>query len=125
MPRRGISHQSFLPAARAMAAEAAIRRELLIGEGLPENFLELLNAALDSYADAVSERDMGRASHVGARADLKVVTRDMMLLVRRLDSINRYRFRDDPELLAAWMSVKDITWPSSEKPGPSGGSVAA
>jgi hypothetical protein len=125
MPRRGISLQAFLPAARAMAAEAAKRRELLIGEGLPETFLEDLNAALEGYAEAVSQKNVGRASHVGARADLQAVTKEMGLLVRRLDSINRYRFRNDAELLAAWNSVKDVSWPSAEKSGPAGGSAAA
>lgn len=125
MPAKGISLQAFLPSARALAAEAASRKELLIGEGLPETFLEDLNAALDGYAEAVNQKDIGRASHVGARAELAAITREMGLLVRRLDSINRYRFRDDGELLAAWKSVKDISWPLTDKPGPAGGSAAA
>jgi hypothetical protein len=125
MPAKGISLQAFLPAARALAAEAASRKELLIGEGLPETFLEDLNAALDGYAEAVNQKDIGRASHVGARAELEALTKEMGLLVRRLDSINRYRFREDGELLAAWKSVKNMTWPLSEKPGPAGGTAAA
>ncbi len=125
MPRRGMSHQAFLPAARALAAEAAARKELLTGDGLPETFLEDLNAALDGYADAVNQKNLGRASHVGARADLRVLTKEMGLLVRRLDGINRYRFRADRELLAAWKSVKDMAWPAPDKLGPSGGKVAA
>ena len=125
MPRRGISLQAFLPAARAMAAEAEKRRELLIGEGLPETFGEDLNTALEGYAEAVSQKNSGRASHVGARADLRALTKEMGLLVRRLDSINRYRFRNDAELLAAWNSVQDMSWPSSGKAGPAGGTAAA
>jgi len=125
MPGRGVSLQAFLPAARAMAAEAASRKELLIGEGLPETFLEELNAALDGYAEAVNQKDIGRASHVGARPELAAITREMGLLVRRLDSINRYRFRQDGELLAAWNSVKDVAWPLTDKPGPAGGTAAA
>ena len=108
-----------------MAAEAAGRKALLIGEGLPETFLEDLNAALDGYAEAVNQKDIGRASHVGARAELEALTKEMGLLVRRLDSINRYRFSNDGELLAAWMSVKDVAWPLNEKPGPAGGTAAA
>ena len=77
------------------------KRFKLVGEGLPETFVEELNAALDGFEKAVNEKTTGRASHVGARAELKALTREMGLLVRRLDSINRYRFRNDHELLAA------------------------
>lgn len=125
MPDKGISLQAFLPAARAMAAEATEKKPLLIGEGLPESFLDDLNTALDAYADAVNQKDIGRASHVGARAELKALTQEMGQLVKRLDSINRYRFREDQELLAAWKSVKDMSWPATEKPSPTGGSAAA
>ena len=125
MPQPGISLLAFLPAARAMAAEAASRKALLVGEGLPETFVEELNAALDGFEKAVNEKTTGRASHVGARAELKALTQEMGLLVRRLDSINRYRFRNDHELLAAWASVKNLAWPVAEKPSPAGGSAAA
>ncbi|MEO8636430.1 MAG: hypothetical protein ABI587_14240 [Gemmatimonadales bacterium] len=125
MPERKVSLQAFLPAARALAAEAASRKELLIGEGLPETFLEDLNTALDGYAEAVNQQDIGRASHVGARAELRALTKEMGLLVRRLDSINRYRFRNNAELLAAWNSVRSMSWPSTEKPGSAGGTAAA
>jgi hypothetical protein len=31
--------------------------------------------------------------------------------VRRLDGINRKRWQKNRELLAAWMSAKDVSWP--------------
>jgi hypothetical protein len=57
----------------------------------------------------------GRAAHVGARAELDAVGSEIMLIVRQLDALNRFRFRQDAESLAAWKSARDIAWPAQEK----------
>jgi len=43
------------------------------------------------------------------------VTSEVGDLVRLLDGLNRYRFRDQPELLAAWQSVIDVLGPFRPK----------
>jgi hypothetical protein len=50
---------------------------------------------------------------MGARAKLPAVLHEMMQLLKRLDGINRYRFRDDRELLDAWKLARDVGWPGS------------
>jgi hypothetical protein len=44
-------------------------------------------------------------------ADLKSVTKEIVRLLRRLDGINRKRWQDSPELLAAWLSARDVAYP--------------
>jgi hypothetical protein len=105
------SHQAFLTRSRVAAATGATHQELLIRYGMPEGFLDELNAALDRYEQVLNEQHAGRAAHVGARAELEAVTSEIMLIIRQLDALNRFHFRRDAESLAAWKSARDVAWP--------------
>jgi hypothetical protein len=117
-PRVQLSHQVFLTRARVAADTASAHKELLARYGMPENFLTDLGAALDNFERALNEKHMGRAAHVGARAELEAVTSEIMLIVRQLDALNRFHFRKDAEALAAWKSARDVAWPAQEKEAP-------
>ena len=105
------SHQAFLTRSRVAAATGSTHQELLTRYGMPDGFLEELNATLDRYEQALNQQHAGRAAHVGARAELEAVTAEIMLIVRQLDALNRFRFRKDAESLAAWKSARDVAWP--------------
>jgi hypothetical protein len=105
------SHQAFLTRSRVAAATASSHQELLAKYGMPEKFLDELNGMLDQYEKALNQQHAGRAAHVGARAELEAVTSDVMLIVRQVDALNRFRFRCDPQLLAGWKSARDVAWP--------------
>jgi hypothetical protein len=117
LPPQNASQQDFVTAARAMAAEAEVRRDLFTSYGLPDSFLADLATALSAYDATVDEAHAGRGSHVGARAELDGVMAEIMQLARQLDAMNRYRFRSDREQLAAWASARDIAWPSGSGSG--------
>jgi hypothetical protein len=110
-PRTKLSHQAFLTRARVSAANGSAHRDLLVRYGMPETFLDELGTALDSFEQSLNEKHNGRAAHVGARAELEAVTAEIMLIVRQLDALNRFRFRKDAESLAAWKSARDVAWP--------------
>jgi|tagenome__1003787_1003787.scaffolds.fasta_scaffold20314536_1 hypothetical protein len=109
------SHQAFLTRSRVAAATASSHQELLVKYGMPENFLAELDAKLNEYEKALNQQHAGRAAHVGARAELEAVMSDVMLLVRQVDALNRFRFRSDLESLAGWKSARDVAWPLVEK----------
>jgi hypothetical protein len=111
------SHQAFLTRSRVASATGSTHKELLTRFGMPEGFLEELNAALDRYERSLNQQHAGRAAHVGARAELEAVTSDVMLIVRQLDALNRFRFRKDAESLAAWKSARDVAWPAQPPVG--------
>ena len=114
-----LGHQAFLTRARVAADTGSAHKELLARYGMPENFLTELGAALDRFEQALNEKHNGRAAHVGARAELEAVAAEIMLIVRQLDALNRFRFRKDAESLAAWKSARDVAWPlPPEKPVP-------
>ena len=112
-----LSHQAFLTRARVGAATGSTHSELLTRYGMPDTFLADLGAALDHFEHALNEKHAGRAAHVGARAELEAVTAEIMLIVRQLDALNRFRFRSDAEALAAWKSARDVAWPAAPAAG--------
>jgi hypothetical protein len=111
LPKVNVSHKKYLAAVQDMAGEAAVHRDIFITAGMPETFLEDLNTAVAEYQAVVTERYASEQAHIGARADLKAVSDDLMALIIELDAINRYRFRDNPEILAAWESARNAAWP--------------
>lgn len=127
LPKLGRNQPEFVAAVRATLTEAASRRELFIVEGMPETFVEDLEALLAQYVEAINMKALGEAERIGAVAELDEVTNELMQLVRRLDGINRKRWEKNPELLAAWLSAKDVSWPHGKvvaeetAPGPGGG----
>jgi hypothetical protein len=124
-PMKG-SQQEFLTQARVAAANANVHRDLLVRFGLPEGLLEQLGQMLDGFEQAINDRRAGRLSHVGARADLLAVDRDIMELIHQINAITRYRYRNDAEPLAAWKSARNVAWPlppEPEKEAPTPGSA--
>ncbi len=125
LPRQGATHERTITAARAMAKEARAQEDLFRRHGMAPTLLDDLDRALKEYDQAVEQPHSGKRAHVGARADLGAVTRDLMALVTVLDGLNRYRFRDNAEQLAAWRSAKNVAGPDQKKAVKAGGAVAA
>jgi hypothetical protein len=110
------SGQSFSPQLHCYSAKHGLHlRRTLKLDPAAELF------ALDRFEQALNQKHNGRAAHVGARAELEAVTAEVMLIVRQLDALNRFRFRSDAESLAGWKSARDVAWPAppigeAEKP---------
>ncbi len=118
LPRPTSKTKNLLAVARVAVTQATPRKELLIANGMPATLLEEITAAADQYEATRSDKNTGRTTHVGAHADLEKVTSEIMALVKQIDRLNRYRFRNDAELLAAWKSARDVAWPAGEKKAP-------
>jgi hypothetical protein len=108
LPTWNASGQAYRMAARAMLDEAVAQRELLLQNGMASTLLDDLGAALQQYDQSVEQAQSGRRAHVGAVAELAVVTADIMETVQLFDGLNRYRFRTDAELHAEWESARNI-----------------
>ncbi len=112
---------AFRTAARGMAAEAQARKELLVKHGLADTALDSLVSALDEFDRAIQRGTDGRREHVGASAELESVGDEVVQIVRVMDGLNRFRFANDAEALAAWESASNTLGPmrsSSIKPAP-------
>lgn len=108
LPSQNASGQAYRTAARAMLDEAVAQRDLLLQNGMASTLLDDLGAALRQYGESVEQAQAGRRAHVGAVAELAVVTAEIMEVVQLFDGLNRYRFRTDAELRAEWESARNI-----------------
>jgi hypothetical protein len=108
LPSSSATNESFRTHARKMLEQGQAQQELLAKHGLADKLLEDLAAAVDDFDASVAESNEGRRDHVGARADLKAVSDEVMRLVEMLDGLNRYRFAGKAELLAAWESARNV-----------------
>ncbi|HEY7637236.1 MAG TPA: hypothetical protein VH763_16915 [Gemmatimonadales bacterium] len=95
-------------AARSMAAEAERRRDVLVKYGLAESVLEQFTQLLDQFEAAMALGEIGRVTHVSATRELRALGSEMARTVRILDARHRLRFKDDPELLGAWISASTV-----------------
>lgn len=108
LPSINLTSQAYQTAARAALDEASARRDLLLQHGMAATLLDDLTAALTQYDAAVEQAQAGRRTHVGAAAELEAVAAEIMDLVRLFDGLNRYRFRENADLRAAWASARKI-----------------
>ena len=83
--------------------------------GLVEGVLADLGQLLGQFDAAMASGADARAAHVAASVELRAVAGEVFLAVKVLDRFNRFRFRQSPEVLAAWNSVSSVT------PDPRGG----
>jgi hypothetical protein len=99
---------AFRTAARGMATAAQEHRETLLKYGLSPSVLEALVKQVDQLEEAITLGYEGRAAHIGATRDLKVVASEIFRIVRVMDGRNRQRFADDAQLLGAWIGASTV-----------------
>jgi hypothetical protein len=110
-----------------MLTEAHQQKDLLLRYGLHARVLESLEHSLDQFDQAMDRGAQGRRVHVGASAELSVVGDEMGQIIKLLDGFNRFRFTDNSDAFAAWISASNIVGPSRAKtlnpdtPSPEGG----
>ncbi|HYC33807.1 MAG TPA: hypothetical protein VEB59_16070 [Gemmatimonadales bacterium] len=102
------TYTAFQTTARGFATEAEAQRELLVRHGLVEGVLADLSEALGQFDAAVARGADAKAVHVAATVELKALAAEVFLAVKVLDRFNRFRFRQSPEVLAAWNSVSSV-----------------
>jgi hypothetical protein len=117
-PRPHTSEVTLLTAARVALAEAQANRDRLIPFGLTTTMLDTLAADIQGYAEALLRQRTAHAGQVGAVSDLKLVSREIMRLLKTLDAIHRLRFKTDGEMMAAWKSARNVAWPVAERGAP-------
>ena len=123
---RQLSHQAFLANARRMLERGTALKEQLVKEGMSATLLDDLTAALAEFASTLEASRTGRREHpslrsgqvVGASADLEAVAVEIVERVRLLDGLVKYRFGDNPELMGAWASARNVLGPFRTKAQP-------
>jgi hypothetical protein len=121
LPRDPAPYLAFKTLASGMVAEAQRQKELLIKHGLVERVLESLVESLQEFDVVVEQGAEGRRVHIGASAELDVVADEVVQIVKAIDGLNRFRFANEPDLLASWKAASNVIGPprSAEKTPPS------
>lgn len=113
LPRGRTNDVAFLALGRVAVAEATTRKESFLKLGMPEDLLDRMTAELNEYEAEIVRQRGAVAAQVGAGAELSAVTQEILALLKHIDSLHRLRFRDDPELTAAWKSARNVAYPGS------------
>jgi hypothetical protein len=108
---RPAPYMAFRTAAGGIAAEAQSQKEVLVKHGLADSVLDNLIQALAQFDKAVELGTDGRRTHVGASAELDVVADDITHIIKVMNGLNRDRFAEDAESLAAWESASNTFGP--------------
>jgi hypothetical protein len=110
-PADATTYQAFQTAASGIAAEAESRKDLLMKHGLSEEVLNGLKVALEQFETAVEQGAAGRLAHVGASAELVIVSEQVVQTVKVMNGLIRIRFGNQREILAAWESASNVIGP--------------
>ena len=102
---RSVSDQALLSTARAFATDALPLAAEFIRRGLPENFLDDLNADIAKLEQAVNQKIQKRESQVTATAAIDSALENGLDIVRELDAIMRNSFANNAASLAARLSA--------------------
>lgn len=100
--------QALLNAARAFVEAATPLENEFIQREMPEDFLEGLRDAIETFQSACNSQNVNKEKRVTATAAIEEVIERGMEIVRELDAIVRNKFRDDKPKLAAWESARHI-----------------
>lgn len=116
VPTRGVrprtSDAVFLATAGAAVAEAESFREAFIQAGMPEDLPARTLVILAKLETAILRQRDARAQQVACGIELDGIAREGMEVLRVLDALMRLRFRNSPDLLAAWKSSRNVAYVS-------------
>ncbi len=87
--------RELLDLARSFAEAAAPHAAEFVKYSMPTDFLDLLNAEMTAFAEALSEKRLVRAAKTDASAAIDAAIERGMNIVRQLDAIVRNTFHDD------------------------------
>lgn len=111
MPAADMPNKSFLLAARGLLATAIPNKDLFVSLGIGDRFIEDLTQATDQLEAATATSHTGRTNHIAANADLPLLVRACIRDIDVVETFYRAAFPKDSDLLAAWLSARNVVGP--------------
>jgi hypothetical protein len=106
LPDINATNSSFLTSVKALLAAAEGQRDLLAKAGMDQASLETLGRMVADFESASEVARTARRDHIGARVDLELISAQLAEEVKLLDGITRYRFGNDPDVMAEWKAAR-------------------
>lgn len=116
MPDPKVRLASFGSALRSMVTAARESEGVLKALGLGETVLADLEEAVAKFDEHSRVASVERSKHTAATKAIGNAAADLVDAIDLLDGIYRYRFGDQPELLARWKNVRDVANRRRSKP---------
>jgi len=70
--------------------------------------IEDLARMVADFEAASENARKARRDHIDARADLEVISAELVEQVKVLDGITRYKFGNDPEVMTEWKAARQM-----------------
>ncbi|MFL6331800.1 MAG: hypothetical protein ACJ754_00490 [Pyrinomonadaceae bacterium] len=102
------SDLSLVAVARSAADTAAPLVGLFVDLGLPPTFVLDLRSKADSLENYISLQTEGLAGRADSNASAAATLRLITGLVKRLDTVVRNKYHDDPTTLASWERARRV-----------------
>ncbi len=118
VPDSEATNRTFRVAAQDILAAATAQKPLLASLGMGETVIDDLTQSIAAIDTATEAAHAGRRTRVGASAQLPDVVQDAVRTVGVLDALYQVRFKNDPDLLAAWVSASNVHSSPKKKADP-------
>lgn len=106
--RSGMSDQTLLATARAFLSDALPQKALFIEYNMAADFLDKLQASIDSFDQHINRQTSVTGSGVAATAALEDTLKRGEAEAERLDAAVRNKYPDAPSRMAAWESASRL-----------------
>ncbi len=111
----GNNEQNLLAVARSFLTGATPLKDRFVEYGLPEDFIEDLQADITDFEQSVTEKSSVSGVKVSATASIGGAVKTGLEGLRRLRAIVPNKYRDNPAKLAAWTSASHIERAAKKK----------
>lgn len=101
MPSGG-SYPRLIARAEAFLTAIGRHKAVFVDRGMDEDIDLQLQAKKDALVAITGRKNTGLSQRIEGTANLKITSREALAVLKELDAILSYRYRNDPGLLAAW-----------------------
>jgi hypothetical protein len=108
LPATNVSNTAFLVAVRSLLAAGRALHDPLVKAGMSETLLDDLGKMVAEFETASEAARTARRDHIGARLELDSITTELTEQVHLLDSITRYRFGVDSDVMGEWKAARVV-----------------
>jgi len=110
IPRRR-SDQDLITTGRLFARDAGTFRDQFLAHAMPETFVAELLELVETFEQAIREREAGKGGQTAARASMHATLESGIAAANKIDAMVTNHLRGDTTTTALWRSVRRIGKP--------------
>ena len=102
--------QELIAAGRLFAKNAEDAKKRFVAHACPTTFIVGLSALVDTFEEAVRERNAGQVDNTAAKATIEHAVESGLAAVRKLDAMVRFTLEDDPIAMEVWDKSRRVQY---------------